>query len=447
MSDAITSKRRRNVWAQAAALAARTPESRNRYVDFLRAMSIGAVILGHWLVAAPFVSGGELSLSNMLEHQPWTQWLTWVFQVMPVFFVVGGYSNGASWKAAQRDGRRYGHWLQGRLQRLLGPILPLLVVWAALGATGRQLGVSPEMVKGGSQMALIPVWFLAVYVMVVVAVPVTYAAWRRFGLWSFWGLVVLATVDDTLFFGADLRAVGWLNYGFIWLAVHQLGYAWRDGQLAGPRRALPWAVGGALVLVGLVTIGPYPLSLVSVPGEEVSNTLPPKLPMLALGVVQAGLLLSAGGLLRRWLTRAVPWTATVLVNGMIMTIYLWHLTAMTLIIGLALLVGGVGLTLEPGSATWWATRPVWMAILVAVLAVFALVFGRFERAASGARMIAAWRLVIGAAVACGGLSLLALDGVGGQGWLGLRVWVLLLPFAGAALAGVTPVARSPRPAT
>lgn len=432
----------RNLWSQAAEVAFRTPESRNRYVDFLRALSIGAVIVGHWLVAAPFVSNGELSLSSMLEDQPWTQWLTWAFQVMPVFFLVGGYANGVSWKAAKRDGREYGDWLYGRLQRLIGPVVPLLVVWVVLGAVGHRLGVRPEMVKVGSQMALIPIWFLAVYVMVVVLVPATYAAWERFGLGSFWALVALAVLDDTLFFAADLRAVGWLNYGFIWLAVHQFGYAWRDGYFVGPRTTLPWAVAALATLVALVTVGPHPLSMVSVPGEAISNSLPPKLPMLALGIAQGGILLAMETPMRRWLTRAAPWTATVLVNGMIMTIFLWHLTAMILLIGLALLAGDIGLTLEPGSALWWATRPVWIAILLVLLGLFALVFGRFERAPGRGKVTAAWRLVGGAALVCGGLSLLALDGIGGDGWLGLRVWVVLLPFVGAALAGVTPIGRA-----
>ena len=35
------------VWSRAKALAERTPETRNRYVDFLRAASITVVVLGH----------------------------------------------------------------------------------------------------------------------------------------------------------------------------------------------------------------------------------------------------------------------------------------------------------------------------------------------------------------------------------------------------------------
>ena len=39
-------------------------------------------------------------------------------------------------------------------------------------------------------------------------------------------------------------------------------------------------------------------------------------------------------------------------------------------------------------------------------------------------------------VACSGLALLALDGVVGTEWLGLRIYVLCLPFLGAYIAGV-----------
>ncbi len=430
-----------NIWAQAAAVAAKTPESRNRYVDFLRALSICAVVCGHWLVAAPYASGGQVTVENMLEYQPWTQWLTWVFQVMPVFFIVGGYSNGVSWNAALRDGKTYGDWLRGRLQRLIGPMLPLLAVWIVLGAVGHRMGVSVEMIKVASQMALIPIWFLAVYVMVVVVVPLTYAAWQRFGLWSFFVLAAAVVLDDTLYFAADLRVVGWFNYGFIWLTVHQFGYAWRDGHIAGPAKALPWALGGLAVLVGLVTLGPHPVSLVSVPGEDVSNSLPPKLPLLALGIAQGGLLLSMEGPLRRWLAGAVPWTGTVLVNGMIMTVFLWHLTASTLLTGAAWLLNGVGLEAEPGTGVWWLLRPAWFLIYIVALALFSIAFGRFERGGGSANVVAC-RSIVGAMLVCGGLSLIALNGIGGEGFLGLRWWVLVLPFGGAVLANINPLRRA-----
>ena len=67
-----------------------TPE-RNRWVDFLRAVSILAVVCGHWLMAGLYVDeAGTLQRGDLLSVSTWAHWLTWVFQVMPVFFLVGG---------------------------------------------------------------------------------------------------------------------------------------------------------------------------------------------------------------------------------------------------------------------------------------------------------------------------------------------------------------------
>jgi hypothetical protein len=164
--------------------------------------------------------------------------------------------------------------------------------------------------------------------------------------------------------------------------------------------------------------------------------------MLTLAVVQIGLLLSIEAPMRRWLERAAPWTATVLVNGMIMTVFLWHLTASTLVIAGAIWLGQVGLTVEPGSGAWWAARPLWLGLYAVGLVLFALIFMRFERG-GGARTVAAWRQALGAGLVCAGLALLALHGVGGGGPLSLNLWILLMPFVGAALAGVNPLGGAP----
>src|SRR5210317_551263 len=211
MSDHPKSKTSgQGIWSQASSLAAQTPESRNRYVDFLRAVSIFAVVFGHWLMAAPYVNGGGINITSLLEHQEWVRWLSWGFQVMPVFFLVGGYSNSISWQSARRKGKGYAEWLQVRLQRLIGPVLPLLVLWMALAAGAQWIGLSSEMVKVASQMALIPIWFLAVYTAVVVLVPLTYRAWQKFGFKSVAALLLAAVIDDYLFFTVD-RAAGWFN--------------------------------------------------------------------------------------------------------------------------------------------------------------------------------------------------------------------------------------------
>ncbi len=433
-----------SVWSRARQLAERTPESRNRYVDFLRAASISVVVIGHWLMAAPWVEAGQLQLGDMLHLAPWTRWLTWAFQVMPLFFIVGGFANAASWDAARRAGQGYGRWTAARLRRLVGPVVPLLVVWSLMAAIAHRFGVHPRMIQVGSQVALIPTWFLAVYVMVVVAVPATHWAWRRYGVASFWGLALGAVGVDALAFGTGLELIRWLNYAFVWLGVHQLGYLWRYQRISSPGRALAFAAGGLTLLCLLVGVGSYPISMITVPGEEVSNSRPPTLALLALGIFHGGLVLAVQAPLRRWLQRPRPWALTILVNASIMTVYLWHVTVLALVVGLANLLGGIGLGLEPGTGAWWLSRPLWLLVLAAGLALLLPVFGRFEREARGAvaRPLPGWRALGGAAGVCAGLALLALGGIGDASALGVRIGPVLLTLAGAALVLGVPSRRT-----
>lgn len=437
-----------NPWRIAADLGAKTPASRNRAADFLRAASILVVVLGHWLMAAPWMDQDGSHIDHMLAVSSWTQWLTWGLQVMPVFFFVGGFSNGVTWEAARRDGLPYRDWLDGRLRRLLGPVMLLLTFWLVGAAIGFQAGVPADMIRIGSQVALIPTWFLAVYLVVMFFVPVTRAAWRRWGMASFWAPALAAAAFDYGYFALGWRGPGWTNYLLVWTAVHQLGYAWHAGRFGGAGRAALWAVGGLAALILLTEFGPYPRSMVGVPHEEVSNTTPPHLPLLALAALQFGLAMLAERPLRRWLERPGPWTATVLVNGMIMTVYLWHSTVMMLLFGLAILLGGLGLWLEPGSGVWWLGRVPWIAVFLVGLLPFLGVFGRFERSAGRGVATAAWRQILGGLLSCAGLARLAYAGAGADNPLGLAWVSFALAFSGALLAGLLRLplrAPAPRP--
>ena len=431
---------KRNAWQQATTLAEKTPESRNRYVDFLRAVSIIMVIFGHWLVVAPYIKDGEILLSDILSISPWTQWLSWVLQVMPVFFIVGGFSNSISWKSALKRGEGYNSWLASRLRRLISPVLPVLFIWAIIGIIANLFSADQSILKPASAFALLPAWFLVVYIVVVSLVPLVYKAWQRFKLGSFWMLAAAAILVDIAVFVFGWKALGWGNYVFVWVAVHQLGIAWQDKYL---KNTLIWAIGGFAALVALVTFGPYPISMVSVQGEEISNTLPPNLTMLALGIFQGGLLLSLEAPIRKWLDKKKVWTATVLINGMIMTLFLWHVTALILVSGIALALGGIGLGIAPGTSTWWLTRPIWILVLSTLLLTLVPIFLRYERLRKieNPSPIPTWRLLIGALLFCIGLAILTLNGVTADNWLGIRYMELALPFVGAVMAGIISLRR------
>jgi len=422
-------------WSRAAELCDQTPPSRNRYVDFLRAMSMLVVTVGHWLAAAPyFDANGALTSSHILTVVPWTAWLTWILQVMPIFFMVGGYANGISWRAARRDGRSYAAWLEGRLRRLVWPILPLLAVWVAIVAVEYARGVRPELIRYGSQVAFIPIWFLAVYIMIMLLVPVLGAAWTRLGMKAFWTLTAAAVAVDVIYFAGGIGWLGFANYLFVWAAIFLLGYAWLDERFSDGRMLLLYVGFAFVTLLLLVHAAPYPVSMIGIPEDPISNTTPPKAILIPLAVMQGGLLLAVEAPARRWLAGRVAWTATVAVNANIMTLFIWHLTATTLVVLAAYLAGGIGLRLEPGGAEWWWTRLPWLLANAIALAPLVGVFGHFERPrATESPPTPAWRNVVGALMTCAGLALLAGQGVGGYGRFGLNVWGLALTLAGVGL--------------
>lgn len=420
------------MWARAAEAAENTPVDRNRYVDLLRALSISAVVLGHWIIAAPGYMDGVRSMDHLLTIQPWSQWLTWLFQVMPVFFFVGGFSNGVSWDGAQKKGQRYSFWLESRLRRLLGPVIPLVILWAALGVIGYYTGVSNNIIRIGSQISLVPTWFLAIYFVIVMLVPLTRAAWRKFGLLSVIVPFFMAVVGDVVYFNTPFQWYGWFNYFFIWGAVHQLGYAWQQGRIGGVAPCVCLAIIAATFLVLLTEFGPYPISLIGVPGQDFSNTTPPKLPLIAMGLTQIGVLLALEGPMRRWLSNARVWTATVLVNGFIMPIFLWHSTVMMLMIALCFWVFPEVFTIQPGSGKWWAYRPVWVAVYFAVMMISLPLFLWMEKKLGGgsSKHNTAIAVIIFGLGMCGGLAVLAGLGVTGKGALGLNWLAIMLPIVG-----------------
>jgi hypothetical protein len=190
--------------------------------------------------------------------------------------------------------------------------------------------------------------------------------------------------------------------------------------------------------------GPYPLAMVGSPDEGLSNTLPPKIMLIALGLFQFGFLLAIEKPMRQLLNRLRLWTSTVLVSSMIMTVYLWHITVMVIVIGILYLFDGFGLRMEPGSTAWWSTRPVWVFALFVLLLPTALALSRFERGGkkTGASTLTAVRQVAGAVMICLGVALLAMYGYGGGPVPRLDVMSFALVVVGSGISGLLPGFRS-----
>lgn len=437
-----------SIWTQAVELARQTPEERNRYVDFLRAVSILFVIIGHWLITTAVWDANSQSLTPVLalEVVDWSAWLTWAFQVMPIFFMVGGYSNAISLESAQRKGQDYATWLAGRLQRLLSPLMLLVLLWGIGSILMVALGASSETVTYLSRTALLPTWFLAIYTAIILLAPLSHRFWRRWGFASLLVFVALAVLTDLAFFKLGWTELGWFNYFWVWLAVHHLGFVWHDGRQGSPALLGLLSVVSLVLLLGLVLGGPYPVAMAGSPGEEVSNTLPPKVTLILLGFAQFGFLLSIEKPMQRLLGNLRLWACTVIINTMIMTVYLWHMTVLLLFFAAGYYAGGLGFGLEVGTGQWWLSRVLWLALLAALLLPLALALSPMERVArpAGAPVPGKLRLIVGAIMAGLGIAVSTLQGFDGSLTSPLSLATLGLILGGAAVCGV-PLPRRAAP--
>ncbi|MEV2262223.1 acyltransferase [Streptomyces anulatus] len=422
-------------------LAGATPATRDRYVDLLRVASLGAVVLGHWLMAAVTPDG----VGNLLAVVPALQPLTWLLQVMPVFFFVGGFSHALSYRSLLRkrpEGTAdsvYSAFLRARLQRLLRPTMVFVLVWGAAALLVQLLGGGGGLTGVTLRMVTQPLWFIGIYLAMVAFTPPLLKLHERYGWGAFAGLAGAAVAVDVLRFAAGVPYVEFLNFAFVWLAVHQLGFLRADGRIHRPALL----AGAGLVTAGaLVAFGPYPLSMVGMPGEKVSNMAPPTLALLAHGLWLVGAVELLRAPAARLLECPRVWRTVVAANGVAMTAFLWHLTAMFGVYG-AMLALDVELP-APASAAWWAQVPLRIALAAALTAGLVAAFRAFERpvpaapgAAGAAGSTGAGPLAALGATLCL-LGVLGLSMVGFGGLLDGRTALLIaIPVSAPAAVAMT----------
>ncbi|MDQ0600188.1 peptidoglycan/LPS O-acetylase OafA/YrhL [Streptomyces canus] len=389
----------RQRWAAVREGAARvdeaTPAGRDRAVDALRAFAILGVVLGHWLVTALVADGRSLHTASPLQHLPWLAPISWAFQTLAVFFLVGGHVATRSYASAQARGTTYGEWLTARLSRLFRPVAAVLTLWTVIAAglllTGAEFGTVHTLVK----LALSPLWFLVVFAALTAATPLLTR------LSPLWPLAVVLHVDLLRFGLGGPSWLGWVNVAAGWLVPYTLGAAWTRGELDRRRSGWILLTGGAAVTAALVVRAGYPASMVGVPGAPLSNLNPPTLAAVTFGLAQCGLALLLRDRLRRAMRRPTAWAAIARVNLSAMTIFLWHQTALMATTATGLLAGRLpGLHTVPDGLGWVAARLAWLPVFTLALAVCWSAFrsceqggrrSRTPRKASSSRVVRAHR--------------------------------------------------------
>ncbi|MET0134145.1 MAG: acyltransferase [Kibdelosporangium sp.] len=387
----------------------------------VRVLAITLVVFQHWLVPVLGWTGSELTTGNAYATPGW--WvLTWVGQVMPLVFFAGGAANFLSLRAHRGRGGADRDWLSARVHRLAVPLLPLIGVWLLLPHLLAMLDVPHQPLEIGGAVVGQLLWFMAVYLAAILATPLMIKAQERYGMRVFAALGGAALLVDLVRF-EGLGFAGFLNAVFVWFAVHQLGFHYAQNP-PSMRGAAAMAVGGFGLTALMVSFGPYPLSMVGMPGAPVSNAGPPTACLIALGIGQVGLVLLARPLIRSLVARPAAAKVLTWVGARSMSLYLWHMTAMVAIAGVWTL--GLGYhTPTPGSLGWFLVTPLWIASCAAVLYALLRAFGRFEANAPGPLLAqpAMPQVMIGTAlIAAGTLGIAATGFHAGDAFSGASYW-------------------------
>ena len=299
---------------------ASTPPTRDRAIDVVRIVSLVGVVVGHTIMATSIVRDDVFIWSNLLTVSPVFQALTWIFQIMPLFFFAGVAASIDSWT----PGTSWGNWLMRRCTRLYRPVFYYLAFWwVALAVLSVVLPEHVYEPVAGISIQLL--WFLGAYVMVLAAVPLLarITTTGRLVVAVVGAYACVAVVDAVRINVEGFSALGYLNM-MVWLIPGMFGVAYRR-RLLGGRAALALGVAMLALNVALMTVGPYELSLVGIETQQLKNMTPPSLLLAGHAIMMCAFVIAAMPAIARWAQRPRVWWLAAIGNSGAMTLYLWHI--------------------------------------------------------------------------------------------------------------------------
>lgn len=306
-------------------VAGQTPPDRDRAIDVIRIGALLGVVLGHTVMATSTLRDGVFIWDNLLTTSVVFQALTWLLQIMPLFFFAGAAASLSSWQSADS----WGGWLMKRCLRLYRPVFYYLAFWAVvLVVLHRVLPVHVYEPIAGVSIQLL--WFLGAYVLMLAAMPllsrIDTVRSLVVAVAAVYLLVLL--VDVVRVHDVRLSALGYLNL-VTWLIPGMFGVAYRR-RLLGVRAALLLGVAALGVDAALLVFGPYELSLVGIEGQRLANMTPPSLLLAGHTIAMCAFAIAAAPAIGRWARRPRVWWLTAIGNSGAMTLYLWHMPVLLL---------------------------------------------------------------------------------------------------------------------
>lgn len=349
---------------------------RDLVVDLARVACVLLVVVIHLLmIGVGLDSSGAIVVSRPLEAQSWFDAATWVGQIMPLFFALGGFTAVTSWRSLQRRGGTAADFIRSRTMRLATPALALFAFFAVALGAATLAGVDPALLETVATGAGTPLWFLAAFLLAQCLVPFLAGLHARAPGMTLATLAAAALVVDAVRVATGIDEVGLANLVFVWGFAQQLGFWYADGWFR--RRTAPQLVGLAAAAYLLMWPG---VDAGWHSPDMLTNLNPPTVPLMLLGVAQVCLLSVLHAPLSSLMSSRAAQAVVFIVGSRAMTVYLWHLPVIVAVAGLSLLIPAAAP--EPASPAWWAGRPVVLIVVLAVVWVVSLPLARFETVAA-----------------------------------------------------------------
>ena len=379
---------------QAPLIATPTPPrigSRDTGIDVVRALCVLGVVLLHAIMVGVTVDASGPVFRNASDGTGWIAPLSWVLQVMPLFFVIGGFSGYLAFQRMRARGGTSVEFVAGRLHRLLRPAV------FVIGAVGFALalltvaGVPAHLIATAGFRYGQPLWFLGAFLLCQALLPALVSAHERAPLRTITAMALAAIAVDVLRAGTGIDGLGFLNLAFVWMTLQQLGFFLADGRIGALRRRITVSAGvvALLLLIASFVFGVYSPDLIA-------NINPPTAALLLVGVVHTSVLSLHRDRIEQLSRRPRVAAFTAFVTARTMTIYLWHMPVLLVMAGATAIFALVTGTPLPAldSVPWWAGRPLWLAVALGLTALVAVACTRFESAPAPRTTGSAGRVVI-----------------------------------------------------
>ncbi|WP_106813794.1 acyltransferase family protein [Microbacterium timonense] len=380
---------------------------RDRAIDLIRAVCIVGVVLLHAMMVGVEVTATGPAFLNASDGAWWIVPLSWALQVMPLFFVIGGFSGVTAFRRARARGGSAREFVAGRIHRLLLPAVVTIGAAGALLAMLSAAGVGADLVSLAGFRFAQPLWFLGVFLVCQALLPVLVRLHESAPLRSLGVLAGLALIVDVARIATGVDALGFINLAFVWLALQQVGFFLADGAIdALSRRTRAIAAAGATAMLALSFAGGIHSP------DLVANINPPTTALLLVGVIHTALFSLYRAHVERLAQRRVPGALTAFVTPRAMTIYLWHMPVLLSLAGItaaAAMTSGMPLPPIDGPG-WWIGRPLWLAVALLVTAVVARPLSRIEAVRAPAATRSVRRLIAATSVGAAAVALLLVAG-------------------------------------